>query len=479
MKSIRGRLLLVLVGGATLLVGSGAWVLDNRVRAELQRTLDVALVSRATALARVLAVDPTAVSGEDELSLASALEVTSRPFFFQVWRDDGTLLGGAPSLEGAALPRVGAGGEGPNFVDVGRLPNGRAGRAVVVLSTVRGARAGAATETPAVLPAGTRLTVVVATDRTELEATLGGLRRAGLLILVGVFVLGVLVVAQVLRVGLAPLSAFAEQARALDERSLHVRFDVPRLPAELRPIQDRLNELLARLEAAFDHEQRFTSSLAHELRTPIAELRTLAEVALRADPRAASSGDYQAFLTGVERIQSLVQALLLLRRSETGQLDLGADDVDLGTLVEDVLDDHEAAARHRQLVVETELEEAIRLRTNRAMLRSIVDNLLRNALEYAPAGTKVRIACTRTGTGFTFSIENSAPGLDAQAVERLFEPRRGGQVRRDGEHLGLGLALCNSLARLLELQLRASLTDGDRLVFSVVGPVARGEPPRG
>ncbi|MBI5364476.1 MAG: hypothetical protein HZA53_14960 [Planctomycetes bacterium] len=466
MRSIQTRLLLLLAGGSATLVLAGGWVLDGLVRRQLLAMLDAALPSRAEALAIVLALDPDAMQEGRESALAAALEVTSRPFFFQIWTHDGVTAGRSPSLAGVDLPYVHGDEPTPWFGGIERLPNGQAGRAVaVVMHQVRAVGAsggGAAARFP--------LTIVVATDQTELDATLARLRRVALLIVLVALGVGVLTLRWVLRSGLAPLRELAEQARGLDARSLASRFELERVPSELVPIRDRLNELLERLQAAFDHEQRFTSSLAHELRTPIAELRTLAEVALRADPAARSSGNYQAFLTSVERIQSLVQALLLLRRSEAGQLERAGDRVELGTLVQDVLDDHEASAAQRRLSIEAEIADGVWLDTNRAMLRAIVDNLLRNAVEYAPTGTAVRVDVERTGASFACRIRNAAPALDEESVARLFEPRKGGQTRRDGSHLGLGLALCNALARFVGLELAAALDPEHRLVFTIAGP---------
>jgi two-component system sensor histidine kinase QseC len=80
---------------------------------------------------------------------------------------------------------------------------------------------------------------------------------------------------------LRPLSSLAKRAETIHASSLQLRFPTDNIPVELLPIAQRLNDLLARLEASFAREQRFSADVAHELRTPIAELRTLAEVALK------------------------------------------------------------------------------------------------------------------------------------------------------------------------------------------------------
>jgi len=121
----------------------------------------------------------------------------------------------------------------------------------------------------------------VGSARDELTEALTALAFALLGCGAGLLALTVLVVPRLLRRELVPLDALAEQASHINADSLAMRFPISPLPGELIPISTRLNDLLARLELSFERERRFSADLAHELRTPIAELRTLAEVALK------------------------------------------------------------------------------------------------------------------------------------------------------------------------------------------------------
>src|SRR5262249_15739249 len=122
--------------------------------------------------------------------------------------------------------------------------------------------------------------LMVGMDRSSLDATL---RIIGLGLLVAAALVtggAVVAVRSSIATALAPLDALSSRVGQIGEDSLSTRLQEPDLPAELLPIQSRLNALLARLDEAFAREQRFTAAAAHELRTPVAELRSLLEVAL-------------------------------------------------------------------------------------------------------------------------------------------------------------------------------------------------------
>src|SRR5262249_9793902 len=135
--------------------------------------------------------------------------------------------------------------------------------------------------------------------------------------------------------GLSPLARLGAQADAIGSESLATRFPVTGVPAELVPIGHRLNDLLARLDSAFERERRFTAAVTHELRTPIAELRSACDVALRwpEESRASLAEAHEVSI----QMGRLVEALLELRRGETGSLSIDLERVDPAELLDGVL----------------------------------------------------------------------------------------------------------------------------------------------
>src|SRR5690606_6361225 len=153
-----------------------------------------------------------------------------------------------------------------------------------------------------------------------------------------------------LRFALRPLARVGEEASAMGAASLHERFAVEALPREIAPLVERLNDLMTRLEEGFERERRFSGYLAHELRTPLAAIRSTSEVAMKW-PEQASPEDHAGIARLAARLQQTVDGLLLLARSETLSAEIVREEVALRPLVEECAALHAERARQRELVL--------------------------------------------------------------------------------------------------------------------------------
>ncbi len=309
--------------------------------------------------------------------------------------------------------------------------------------------------------------IVVASPREELDQTLalvlGGIAAVGSL---GALIAAFIVVLA-LRHGLKPLQDVAGRVSSIDEKSLGWRFATEGMPIEMLPICECLNDLLARLEQSFERERRFSSDLAHELRTPVAELKALAEVAVRW-PHRASPRDYEQVLAISERMQSLLESLLALARWEAGSQGSVREEVVVSQIVEEAWKPFAERAGEKRLVVEWRIRSEAVLTTNPRMLDLILQNLFSNAVEYTPEGGVVRIEAGHGPSGlFELSISNSTVDLSPDVVPHLFERFwRLDLARTDSAHIGIGLSLARACAEAVSLELTASL-DGELLSFSL------------
>ena len=237
--------------------------------------------------------------------------------------------------------------------------------------------------------------------------------------------------------------------------SLHERFAVEAMPREIAPIVTRLNDLMARLEEGFERERRFSGYLAHELRTPLAAIRSTSEVALKW-PEQATPEDHAAIARLAARLQQTVDSLLLLARAETISAEIVREAVTLRPLVEECAALHAERAREREVTLTMRLDETAVLQTDARLLRIIMTNLIANAVEYAPPRSEVTLACRATDR--LFEVTNAAPALTVQDVPHLFERLwRKDAARSDAAHAGLGLSLAQNCARALGLVLIAEL----------------------
>ncbi len=297
--------------------------------------------------------------------------------------------------------------------------------------------------------------LVVADDRHNLDVTLGTLAT----VLLGVGLLTTLMTVPLVRLSLrqgnAPLEEMAQRASTITVDSLEAHFPVASLPAELQPIAMRLNDLLVRLKSAFERERRFSADLAHELRTPLAELRSQAEVEL-AWPEDGDKARQQDTLNIALHMEAILTRLLELARCENGQMPLHLEPILLASLIDEVWRELAERASQRQITIHFEIPPGTVIQTDRTLLRSILFNLLANMVEYSQT----------PGQGFiqwdaaeeALSISNSVFDLIPADITHLFERLwRKDPSRTGGVHCGLGLAVSRALAKTLGASLQASL----------------------
>ncbi len=272
-------------------------------------------------------------------------------------------------------------------------------------------------------------------------------------ILLAIAVVVVLVPVLVAR-GLRPLARLAEEMRGIGPATPERRLAATGA-YELRPLTERFNEVLARMQDGLQRERQFASGVAHELRTPLAELRTLVEVELRypggREPRALLA-DIGAIGAEMER---LVGALLLLTRIEAGIEPAQRQSVDLTRLTRKLLERSAADAAARQLVLEAPTGDTVIWTADPALIEVLLGNLLGNAIAYAPTGSRIVLQCS----GSDWSIRNEAPRL-VPADLALMQRRFWRQGEDAGVHTGLGLALATAAAEAQGLRLALSLHDG-------------------
>ncbi len=258
---------------------------------------------------------------------------------------------------------------------------------------------------------------------------------------------------------LRPINELAAAIARLGPGDLAVRVPTTLAPQEMRVVADCLNGLLDRLEQAFTREQATIANIAHELRTPVAELRTALEFR-RLAARAAEYPEIDGLLGTVMRMQNQVTNLLLLARLEAGKEPLQRSDTDLGELTTEAIERWEERTNAAGLHVTAEPFAPAPITTSPDHLGLILDNLLGNAIAHGSNGD-VRVTLSTEATVIRITITNPFSGkIDPQLLGQAYY--RGDQARHEGDHSGLGLALCQRLCRLLDAQLEL---DGNAGVF--------------
>jgi len=247
-------------------------------------------------------------------------------------------------------------------------------------------------------------------------------------------------------------------------------------PVEVMPLVSGLNLLLGRVSQARDNERRFTANAAHELRTPLAALKTHAQV-LQMQARGENLASVNEMLVGIERATHLLEQLLTLARTEARSSDdISSQSINLAHSIQRVISDVSgmAFAKNIQLSFDDRAGKS-RVAGDETLLRVLLRNLLDNAIRYTPANGEVNVALYEAADIVHLTVQDTGPGIPADQVQRLFQRfQRGHEVAEQGA--GLGLSIVSQIARLHNIDIKFVESDygsGLRveLLFASHGPV--------
>ncbi|MEN3361687.1 MAG: hypothetical protein V7637_5669 [Mycobacteriales bacterium] len=277
--------------------------------------------------------------------------------------------------------------------------------------------------------------------QSQREATLSHLLRYSLIILVVVVALaaaaGWIVAGRVLR----PVHTIAATARAASEHNLSARVALAGPRDELRELADTFDEMLGRLQTAFDSQERFIANASHELRTPLTVMRATVDVVLAkpAPTGAELRGMAHDIRVAVDHAGGLIDALLTLARNGRGLT--SREDVDLATIAEDVLDSARLGDRRPHASLEPAVASG-----DPVLLERLIANLVDNAVRYNIPRGDVWVSTSTVDGRPTVAVANTGPIIPAEAVGGLFEPFHRLNDRTTGDGFGLGLAIVASIA---------------------------------
>lgn len=271
--------------------------------------------------------------------------------------------------------------------------------------------------------------------------------------------------------GLRPLRRMEQQVAQLTPGDPEQRVTTEHMPDELAPIANQVNALVERVETAMRRERSFTGNVAHELRTPVSELASLAQVAGRwPDDKLA----VQRFFGDVEsisrRMQAVISNMLLLARCANGREPTIGGTCQLGTLLATIWQRHQAQAKQRDLRLTVQPHEHDVVATDCDKLTLIIDNLLGNAICYANEGTTICASIVTRAAQTRLRIGNQAERLPEHALRRLSEPFwRLDEARASVQHAGLGLSVVGALALRLGLTVEFAQDDDNCFEVTVRG----------
>jgi two-component system heavy metal sensor histidine kinase CusS len=305
---------------------------------------------------------------------------------------------------------------------------------------------------PAALETPERSRVIqVAFDRSEEDKLLSEF-RGRILPLLGVsLLLCVGIGYEIARRGMKPVARISETAGRIRSTTLGERLPAGEFPAELDALARTFNEMLDRLQESFDRISRFSADIAHELRTPLSNLRGEVEVTLG---KARSAEEYQetlsSFLEEAARLSRLIESLLFLARAEHPETQIQRERLDVVQVLAGVREFYEAAAAESGVTLGMEAGAPVPAELDRPLLQRAVGNLVENALAHTARGGTVTLAASRDNGKVRIEVSDSGCGIAAEHLprvfDRLYRVDRSRTAATGGT--GLGLAIVKSIAEL-------------------------------
>jgi heavy metal sensor kinase len=256
------------------------------------------------------------------------------------------------------------------------------------------------------------------------------------------------------RKSLAPVVRMSRTAARIGAANLHERLPIINERDELGGLARVINALLARLDASFEQQRRFMADASHELRTPIAIMRSETEVALSQQER--SNGELRESLAIVKdetrRLTRIVEDLFTLARADAGQYKLTTKDFYLDELASEVARALRTLVAERGLTFQLDAAQEMPFRGDENLLRRLLLNLLDNAIKHTPKGGAVTISCRHTGEQYVVTVSDTGTGIPTGAQSHIFDRFYRADCSRsraeeDGAGLTSGAGLGLSIAR--------------------------------
>ncbi|MDR1076772.1 MAG: sensor histidine kinase [Xanthomonadaceae bacterium] len=438
--SIRRYLVIGLSLTIGLVLTSLFIVVDYEVDREMYERMDNALLIRAHTIASHLPAAETMVVAQ---WLPEYARHERAEFFTLYKRGDPVLM--SPNSHGIPLRRPPRHSEVALYYNL-NLPDGHAGRAIALHQRYPDTHQ--------------RYLLVVASERESWDRSERRLHFTIMLAIVLATIIAVAFSYLLLRLAFKPLLREGRRIARLDPNTPHVPNDND-LPQELAPFVQAFNIGISRLYEAIERERHFSRDIAHELRTPLSEIRTTAEVALQQDDPGVIRNGLVTAIASTERMQGVVDTLLMMARYESGQEQPSFDPLDLSASTRDMIGLQRHGAEAKQLEIRLDVPDQSWTRSDEAVLERILSNLLHNAIEYAPEGSRIDCVIENDSDGGWICLENEASELTEADLARM-----GARFWRKNEqggtaqHAGLGLALASEFAHALGLRLRFRLRAG-------------------
>jgi len=281
-------------------------------------------------------------------------------------------------------------------------------------------------------------------------------------------IIGILGARWITQKALSPVNRLSQMVKDIQVETLNQRVPLDGPPDQVKDLAEAFNHALERLEQAFEMQGRFVADASHEMRTPLATMRTNLEV-IQQDPNA-TLPDYKemsvTLIRTVDRLERLSNDLLLLAR---GELEVHKAPVNMGALLTEVVQNLMPFANENHVIVNMKVQEGAVVLADERLLGIAFGNLIDNGIRYNRSGGSVEITVFGVDNGLTVQIQDTGEGIPSEELPRIFD--RFYRVEKSRTRYrggaGLGLAICEHIVKLHGGHIKASSTVGEGSIFII------------
>ena len=278
-----------------------------------------------------------------------------------------------------------------------------------------------------------------------------------------------------MRRSLRPVDEITKQAQGITSTNLSERLPLIETGDELERLSTALNHMIARLDDAFQHINRFSADASHELRTPLTILQLELEGIVqryRLDPEVVDQ--IGSALEETQRLSRIVENLLVISRLDAGQVQIERVKLDLGDLALSTADQMKLLAEEKLLLMHCHAAPGVYIEADQARLKQVIVNLIDNAIKYTPPGGEINIDVGVNQHYATVEVSDSGVGISPEVLPHVFERfYRADKARsRDSGGAGLGLAIVKAICTALGAEISITSTEGRGSRFVVKLPLA-------